>query len=76
MTGELLVPVMEVGIVAYKYVGNASMGAGTASGGNATKTGTAPVAVYTGGASKGRWSVGTLQALAAGVLVSMVFVCL
>jgi len=73
-TGELLVPVQEVGIVAYKYVGNASTGAG--SGGNATATGTAPIAVYTGGASAGLWSVGVMQALGAGVLVSTIFVCL
>jgi len=73
-TGELLVPVQEVGIVAYKYVGNASTGTG--SGGNATATGSAPVAVYTGGVSKGMWSVGVMQVLATGVLVSTLFVCL
>lgn len=73
-TGELLVPVQEVGIVAYKYVGNASTGVG--SGGNGTATGTAPVAVYTGVASAGPWSVGSIRALAAGILVSTIFVCL
>jgi len=73
-TGELLVPVQDVGIVAYKYIGNASTAAG--SGGNATATGTAPVAVYTGGVSKGMWSVYSMQVLAVGVLVSTMFVCL
>jgi len=75
-TGELLVPVQEVGIVAYKYIGNASTAAGAGSGGNATATGSAPVAVYTGGISAGPWSVGTVQALAACALISTVFVYL
>jgi len=76
-TGELLVPVQEVGIAAYMYVGNASTAAGSGgNGGNRTATGSAPVAVYTGVASGGLWSVGVMQALTAAVLVSMMFACL